>query len=462
MHTPPLPQISAAAPRANVNANANANASGDGAQFSQALSREIEQRKPAPSPAAAPVKPQAAAAKPQQAAPAQQAERQPAAAPATPADGKRTAASGDAATDEAKDDAADAAAVSPVADMLALVAAFNQPAAVAAAPVTDPLAAAAALAALKKASAPIEYSTEPVKLDSTALSETLAGAALPAADGKTLSFKEVAAAVDGAAARMMDAPAPEPLKVDLALQRGAVDADATAVADKAPASLTPLAAVATQGDGEAVPAMTKAEPALAPTMVKVDAAAPRAREGAVDITAIKEPAAVAAAPVSAPVQQASQVMAQGVNAANPGERIAARVGTPGWDNQVGQKIVWMVAGKEQSATLTLNPPDMGPMQVVLSVTNDQATVSFTAAQPEVRQALENAMPKLREMMSENGISLGNASVSEGAQDQRQAQHGEKSRGQGGGNRFGDGGDVAGTAEAPRATRGGTGLVDTFA
>jgi flagellar hook-length control protein FliK len=123
----------------------------------------------------------------------------------------------------------------------------------------------------------------------------------------------------------------------------------------------------------------------------------------------------------------------------------------------------MVAGKEQSATLTLNPPDMGPMQVVLSVTNDQATVSFTAAQPEVRQALENAMPKLREMMSENGIALGNASVNEGSADQRQAQQGEKSRGQGGGNRFGGGGDVAGTAEAPRAARaGGTGLVDTFA
>ncbi|MET0857442.1 MAG: flagellar hook-length control protein FliK [Telluria sp.] len=464
MHTPTLPQISGAAPRAN--ANANANASGDGAQFSQALSREIEQRKPSPSPAAAPVKPQAAAARPQQAAPAQQAERQPAAAPVESADGKRVAASGDAAaTDDAKNDAADAAAVNPVADMLALVAAFNQPAAVAAAPVTDPLAAAAAVAALKKAPEPIEYSAQPVELAPTAASETLDGAALPAADGKTLSFKDVAAAVDGAA-RMVDASAPpEPLKVDLALPRSPVDAGATAAAEKAPASLSTLAAVAApagQGDGDTAPVMTKAEPALAPTMAKVDAAAPRAREGVADIAAIKEPAAVAAAPVSAPVQQASLVMANGVHA-NPGERIAARVGTPGWDNQVAQKIVWMVAGKEQSATLTLNPPDMGPMQVVLSVTNDQATVSFTAAQPEVRQALENAMPKLREMMSESGISLGNASVSEGAQDQRQAQQGDKSRGQGGGNRFGGGGDVAGPAEAPRTSRNaGTGLVDTFA
>ncbi len=470
MQTPTLPQISAAAPRANANANANANASGDGAQFSQALSREIEQRKPSPSPAAAPAKPQAAAAKPQQAAPAQQAERPPAAAPAKPADGKRAVASGDAgATDEAKSDAADAAAVSPVADMLALVAAFNQPVAVAALPVTDPLAAAAAVAALKKAPEPIEYSTQPIKLDPAAVSESLDAATLPAAlpaeDGKTMTFKEVAAAVDGAA-RMMDAPAPEPLKVDLAQPRGLVDADATPVVDKAPASVTMPAAVAapvSPAEGDAAPVMAKAEPALAPTMVKVDAAAPRAREGAADITAIKEPAAVAPAPVSAPVQQASLVMAQGVHAANPGERIAARVGTPGWDNQVGQKIVWMVAGKEQSATLTLNPPDMGPMQVVLSVTNDQATVSFTAAQPEVRQALENAMPKLREMMSENGISLGNASVHEGAQDQRQAQQGEKSRGQGGGNRFGNGGGDAGAVETPRPTRSaGAGLVDTFA
>jgi flagellar hook-length control protein FliK len=101
---------------------------------------------------------------------------------------------------------------------------------------------------------------------------------------------------------------------------------------------------------------------------------------------------------------------------------------------------------------------------VLSVTNDQASVAFTAAQPEVRQALENALSKLRDMMSESGIALGNATVSDGAADQRQARQGEQARGNGAGGRFGGSSDAAVAATPQRQLRadGGTGLVDTFA
>ena len=188
----------------------------------------------------------------------------------------------------------------------------------------------------------------------------------------------------------------------------------------------------------------------------------RAREALPDAAILKELAA--AAPVAAPVLQASLAMTQAITGA-PLYHIAARVGTPGWDNQVGHKIIWMVAGKEQSASLTLNPPDLGPMQVVLSVTGDQATVTFTAAQPEVRQALEAAMPKLREMMGENGIALGNATVNAGTQDGRQAQGGEQPRGQPGAPRSANTGpEAAPISLAPvrEGRSGGSAMVDTFA
>ncbi|QNB00964.1 flagellar hook-length control protein FliK [Massilia sp. Se16.2.3] len=99
----------------------------------------------------------------------------------------------------------------------------------------------------------------------------------------------------------------------------------------------------------------------------------------------------------------------------PTDRLSARVGTPAWDNQVGQKVIWMVGGEEQSATLELNPPDLGPVQVVLNVSNDMASVTFSSQQMEVRQALENSLPRLREMMSESGIALGNATVNAGSE-----------------------------------------------
>jgi flagellar hook-length control protein FliK len=115
---------------------------------------------------------------------------------------------------------------------------------------------------------------------------------------------------------------------------------------------------------------------------------------------------------------ALQAAVQAVHApAGHVDKLTPAVGTPAWDQALGQKIVWMAQGGEQTATLTMNPPDLGPMQVVLSVSNNQATVDFMSAQPEVRQALESALPRLREMMGESGVQLGQANVSAGSQQQ---------------------------------------------
>ncbi len=173
--------------------------------------------------------------------------------------------------------------------------------------------------------------------------------------------------------------------------------------------------------------------------------------------------APAAQPVALPAAQALAATVQAANAA-AASGLQARVGSNAWEQQLGQKVVWMVAGGDQSASLTLNPPDLGPLQVVLSVSNDSATATFTAHQAETRQAIENALPKLREMMSEAGIMLGDASVSAGSQEQQQA-FAEQARG-GGGNgngRYGNGGDGGQQEESqPVIRRAVLGAVDTFA
>ncbi|MBI3432832.1 MAG: flagellar hook-length control protein FliK [Hydrogenophilales bacterium] len=99
-------------------------------------------------------------------------------------------------------------------------------------------------------------------------------------------------------------------------------------------------------------------------------------------------------------------------------RLAPTVGTTAWGQALGDKLVWMAAGTQQTASLTLNPPNLGPLQIVLNVTHDQATASFFSAQPEVRQALEAAFPRLREMMNDAGIQLGQATVSADTPQQR--------------------------------------------
>lgn len=142
------------------------------------------------------------------------------------------------------------------------------------------------------------------------------------------------------------------------------------------------------------------------------------------------------------------------------------LGSSAWDNALGQRVVWMAAGAEQSASLTLNPPDLGPVQVVINVSNAQADATFTAAQPEVRQALEAALPRLREMLADAGIALGQANVSAGTPNQNnfgsapQTQS-DSRRGSNDGQRTAK--DIApiGSVRTARIT-GGNGLVDTFA
>ncbi|MBS1169191.1 MAG: putative flagellar hook-length control protein FliK [Burkholderiaceae bacterium] len=163
----------------------------------------------------------------------------------------------------------------------------------------------------------------------------------------------------------------------------------------------------------------------------------------------------------APMHQVSTALVQ--TAANITEKLTPRVGTSDWNQALGQKVVWMVNSDVQSASMTLNPPDLGPLQVVLSVSNNQASANFVAAQPEVRQALEAALPRLREMLGDAGIQLGHANVSAGTQQQQhsnqgqQQMHASSARGSGNEGIFVSQTDSVVT---PRSSR--QGMVDTFA
>ncbi|MGQ5523717.1 flagellar hook-length control protein FliK [Chitinimonas sp. PSY-7] len=86
------------------------------------------------------------------------------------------------------------------------------------------------------------------------------------------------------------------------------------------------------------------------------------------------------------------------------------VGSTGWDRAVGHKVVMMVSNQQQEVEMQLNPPHLGPMEVKLSLNQDQANLTFVVAQNPVREALQNSMPRLQEMLAENGIQLGQVNV----------------------------------------------------
>jgi flagellar hook-length control protein FliK len=91
-------------------------------------------------------------------------------------------------------------------------------------------------------------------------------------------------------------------------------------------------------------------------------------------------------------------------------QIHERVGTPAWREEVGAKLNWMIERGVQSGSLRLSPENLGPLEVRISVQNDQVSVWFGAAHADTRAALENALPRLRELFAAQGMSLADAGV----------------------------------------------------
>lgn len=92
-------------------------------------------------------------------------------------------------------------------------------------------------------------------------------------------------------------------------------------------------------------------------------------------------------------------------------QLGTRFGTGAWGDAVGQKILWMAKQNITTAELRLDPPDLGPMQVRVSVQNDQAQITFTSQQTVVREALDQSAFRLREMLAEQGMTQVDVNVS---------------------------------------------------
>jgi flagellar hook-length control protein FliK len=91
-------------------------------------------------------------------------------------------------------------------------------------------------------------------------------------------------------------------------------------------------------------------------------------------------------------------------------QIGARVGSHVWRDEVAAKLTWMVDRGIQHGTLRLSPENLGPLEVRITTQNDQVSVWFGAAHADTRAALENALPRLREMFAAQGMSLADAGV----------------------------------------------------
>lgn len=146
--------------------------------------------------------------------------------------------------------------------------------------------------------------------------------------------------------------------------------------------------------------------------------------------------------------------------------VQAPVGTsfhnPAWGQAVSQKVVWMVQQGIKSAELRLDPPDLGPLHVKVTVTNEQAQVSFVSQQAPVREALDQNAFRLREMLAEQGMTQVDVGVSDQSEQQMAQDTGQESTGKRG---SGSGSEELEADEVPLAATGratAINLVDQYA
>jgi flagellar hook-length control protein FliK len=221
----------------------------------------------------------------------------------------------------------------------------------------------------------------------------------------------------------------------------------------------------------ALPVVVETPSKEAPFAAALTAPATRTSTGVELTAALRETASVAVQQPNTALQSGAAALASLQNstasiAAPLIQPVQVTINTPvnqnKWSDEFSQKITWLASSKQdQTAELHLNPPQLGPLDVVIKVSGDQATALFTSPHASVREAVEQAMPRLREMLADNGIMLGNTTVSDQTP-RDQGQSGSQRTVVPTGNDIRDTTPVTNTAARVSPITRHNGIVDTFA
>jgi flagellar hook-length control protein FliK len=103
-------------------------------------------------------------------------------------------------------------------------------------------------------------------------------------------------------------------------------------------------------------------------------------------------------------------------------QLHTQVGSREWHTELGNKLSLMSAGAVQSARLSMTPEELGPVEVRIDTHRQQVNVWFAADHADTRHALEQSLPRLRELFAAQGMNLSDAGVSGQAAGQQANHH----------------------------------------
>lgn len=97
----------------------------------------------------------------------------------------------------------------------------------------------------------------------------------------------------------------------------------------------------------------------------------------------------------------------------------------GLSSGLGDRIQWMVNQKLNTATIRMDPPMLGRLEVHIQVVDDMTNVTINTQHAQTRDLIDSASVKLREYLQENGYQNVNVDVSHQEQQQASDQSGDK-------------------------------------
>lgn len=79
-------------------------------------------------------------------------------------------------------------------------------------------------------------------------------------------------------------------------------------------------------------------------------------------------------------------------------------------NQLKERVMFQVNQKIQSADIRLAPEELGSVQIKINLQQEQLSVQFVVQQSAAKEALEQQMPRLKELLQEQGMALTDGQV----------------------------------------------------
>ncbi|RDS81847.1 flagellar hook-length control protein FliK [Dyella psychrodurans] len=193
---------------------------------------------------------------------------------------------------------------------------------------------------------------------------------------------------------------------------------------------------------------------IAGTHVAADASAPSVAangptQGATDLSALR-----GVFDTSAVVPPSGTNIATGHSLS-----VNSPVGSSSFAKELGQQVTWLSGQDVKQAQIRLNPQDLGPLDVKVSVEHGRVDVVFMAQHPAAVAAVQQGLGQLNQMLGGQGLSLGHTTVGQhGAQQQSGGQPQQQASGQS----ADDSDNVGDASVVSKVERVAVGLLDAFA